>query len=183
MKKEKKVKKDDSKEIKKLEETRYMMATKAIHKLGDISREKPDICVIFDEDTDNFIGKWVMGLGYFNVRFPKKTTRELTEKEKKHYHGMTIQVGGYGCYTIRTIDVVNMADKYLKKEFTVRTRNSTYHFGRANQKGERKISKVEGPLEFSRGRIEFLAIGERMEVQVIKGPHPMWYTSTVKSIS
>src|SRR5262245_33776144 len=42
---------------------KYMMATKAIHQLGDISRDKPDICQIFGEDADNYIGNWVTGFG------------------------------------------------------------------------------------------------------------------------
>lgn len=35
---------------------RYMMATQAIHRLGDISREEPDLCVIHSEDAENYIG-------------------------------------------------------------------------------------------------------------------------------
>lgn len=73
--------------------SRYMMATKAIHKLGDISRDKPDLCVVHDEDKENYIGNWVTGFGFINVKFPKSTTRELTEEEKEHYHGMQVVIG------------------------------------------------------------------------------------------
>lgn len=64
---------------------RYMMATTAHHKIGDISRDEPDLAVVLDEDDDAYIGRWVAGFGFFNVRFPKATTRELTADERRHY--------------------------------------------------------------------------------------------------
>ena len=69
------------------------MATKAVHKLGDISRNKPDLCIVHDEDEKNYIGNWVTGFGFINVKFPKNTTRELSEEEKERYHGMQIAIG------------------------------------------------------------------------------------------
>jgi hypothetical protein len=54
-----------------MSETRYMMATTAIHQLGDISRDKSDLCYIHGEDGDNFIGRWATGYGFVNVKFPK----------------------------------------------------------------------------------------------------------------
>lgn len=75
----------------------YMMATKAIHQLGDISRKEPDLCIIDSEDSQHFIGAWVIdvtGYGlYINVRFPKSTTRELTDEEKEEWHGRQIVIG------------------------------------------------------------------------------------------
>ena len=71
---------------------KYMMATKAIHKMGDISRDEPDLCVVYDESGDNYIGQWVTGFGFINVKFPKKTTRELTEKEIEHYNTQYVQI-------------------------------------------------------------------------------------------
>jgi hypothetical protein len=65
----------------------YMMATRAMHKLGDISRDDPDLCIVDGEDGDDYIGVWVTGAGYIDVRFPKATTRELTEAERDHYRG------------------------------------------------------------------------------------------------
>lgn len=65
--------------------SKYMMATTAIHQLGDISNDTPDICVIYSEDEDNYIGNWVTGYGFINVKFPKSTTRELTQEEKDKY--------------------------------------------------------------------------------------------------
>ena len=69
-----------------------MMATKAIHKLGDISRKKEDICIIIDEDDDNYIGMWVTGYGFFDVKFPKSSTMELTPEEIEKYNLMHVQI-------------------------------------------------------------------------------------------
>ena len=82
---------------------RYMMATQAHHRLGDISRVEPDLCIIQSEDAENYIGNWVEGLGFIDVRFPKVTTRELTTDEIQHFHGRTITMGGR--YIIGTIDL------------------------------------------------------------------------------
>jgi hypothetical protein len=64
-----------------------MMATKAIHQTGDISRDTPYICVIHSEDDNNYIGNWVSGYGFIDVKFPKDTTKELTSEEIEKYHG------------------------------------------------------------------------------------------------
>ena len=71
---------------------KYMMATKAIHKMGDISRDKPDLCIINSEDESNYIGNWVTGYGFVEVEFPKETTRELTEEEIKNYNKSFIRL-------------------------------------------------------------------------------------------
>jgi hypothetical protein len=162
---------------------RYMMATKAIHQTGDISRDAPDICVVTHEDGENYVGNWVMGYGFIHVLFPKMTTWELTQEEKEHYHGMIIQVGSYFQYTLKTLDPVNVEEQYRDEELKVKTHNSTYLFGRANKNGERTIFRDESPLDFNRCRIAFLAIDERMEIRCFEGPHPMWYTSEVISIN
>jgi hypothetical protein len=73
--------------------TKYMMATKAIHQLGDISSSIPDLCVIHSEDDDNYIGNWVSGFGFVDVKFPKNTTRELTPEEVDKYHGNIYFIG------------------------------------------------------------------------------------------
>ena len=69
-----------------------MMATKAIHKLGDLSRKKENICIITDEDNDNYIGMWVTGYGFFDIKFPKSSTRELTPEEIEKYKSMYVQI-------------------------------------------------------------------------------------------
>jgi len=71
---------------------KYMMATTAIHQAGDISRDDPDLCVIFEEDDTNYIGNWVTGLGFIDVKFPKETTRPLTEQEIEKYNKLSIQI-------------------------------------------------------------------------------------------
>lgn len=72
--------------------SRYMMATTAIHQLGDISSTEPDLCRISSEDEENWIGSWVTGLGFIKVKFPKATTRELTKEECKEYNQMYVQI-------------------------------------------------------------------------------------------
>lgn len=86
---------------------KYMMATTAIHQLGDISSPDPDICIISSEDADNYIGSWVFGIGFFNVKFPKATTRELTPDEVERYNGTKLAMYGaisgehsYDCGTL-----------------------------------------------------------------------------------
>jgi hypothetical protein len=71
---------------------KYMMATKAIHMLGDLSRKEADICVISEEDKENYIGSWVFGFGFFGVKFPKETTRELTQEEIDKYNKVYLQI-------------------------------------------------------------------------------------------
>jgi len=75
-------------------ESRNMMATKALHKLGDLSCEEPSLCVVWDEDDECYIGMWVVGIGFTDVRFPKSTTRELTEEEKTEWGGKWLEIGG-----------------------------------------------------------------------------------------
>lgn len=76
-----------------LEEPRYMMATTAIHKAGDISRDTPDLCIIREEDEDNYYGEWILGFGFIGVRFPKSTTRKLTDGEILEWNGQKIAIG------------------------------------------------------------------------------------------
>lgn len=74
---------------------RYMIATVAHHKLGDISRDQPDIAYIDGEDGDDYIGQWVAGFAFTNVRFPKATTRELTAEDRERYDGRELEMSGY----------------------------------------------------------------------------------------
>lgn len=47
----------------------------------DLSRDEEDYFVV-DEELDNFyLGRWVTGLGFFNVAFPKATSRPVTDDE------------------------------------------------------------------------------------------------------
>ena len=83
---------------------KYMMATTAIHQLGDISSDTPDICIIHKEDEDNYIGNWVFGLGFINVKFPKASTRDLTEEEKVKFNGQKVAMYG-GCSGQKSYDM------------------------------------------------------------------------------
>lgn len=80
-------------------EPRYMMATKADHQLGDISRDEPDFCWITGEDEDNYIGHWITGFGFVNVKFPKETTRDLTPEEQaeadKRFRPENFRISGF----------------------------------------------------------------------------------------
>jgi len=78
----------------KSETPKYMMATTAIHLIGDISRDEPDLCIVIDEDSENYIGNWVTGFGFVHVNFPKATTKELTAEDVKRYHGMGLALAG-----------------------------------------------------------------------------------------
>lgn len=73
---------------------RYMMATQAIHAVGNLSRDEPSLAIIYDERERDYVGEWATGMGFINVRFPKETTRELTAAEREIYRGKLIEVGG-----------------------------------------------------------------------------------------
>lgn len=67
--------------------TKVGIATVAIHKLGNVSRDEPDYCILHSEDENDYYGNWCEGYGFMNIRFPKETTTiasdTLTEKVKK----------------------------------------------------------------------------------------------------
>lgn len=72
---------------------KYLMATKASHRGKDVSSDEPDLCFINGEECDDWIGGWVIGLRLMETRFPKATTRELTEAEIKEYEHLCVQIG------------------------------------------------------------------------------------------
>lgn len=72
--------------------TGYMMATTAYHLMGEISRDEYDLCYINSETDKYHIGNWITGYGFFDVLFPKKTTRPLTKEEIDKHNGTFIQV-------------------------------------------------------------------------------------------
>jgi hypothetical protein len=69
---------------------RYLMATAAIHLMGDLSESDPYPCVVYAEDWDVYYGMWVLGAGFFDVRFPRATTRPPTPEEKAHWESRVI---------------------------------------------------------------------------------------------
>jgi hypothetical protein len=82
----------------------HMMATKAYHQLGDISRNEPDLCYVYGEAGENkeyLVGQWVTGFGFFGVLYPVESTRELTEEEIKKYEDTYIQLADYTPHKIK----------------------------------------------------------------------------------
>ena len=56
---------------------------KAIHQLGDISRDvyNAELIVVDGEDESNWIGHFVEGFGFVNVRFAKDDCKVATAEE------------------------------------------------------------------------------------------------------
>lgn len=75
-------------------DTKYMIGTKAYHILGEISSNVEDIFWASEETDDYWIGAWVTGLGFVSVCFPKETSRELTDQERKEYARNTYTLAG-----------------------------------------------------------------------------------------
>lgn len=77
---------------------KYMIATTAHHKLGDLSRsiegevDEENLCQIMGESGDYYVGSWVTGFGFFHVMFPKTATRELTADEVKKFKAMRFAI-------------------------------------------------------------------------------------------
>jgi len=77
---------------------KYLIGTTAIAKLGDISREFDKDCLIENlchvnrEDDKNYYGMWITGFGFFNVKFPKETTRELTQEEIEYCNTKRVRI-------------------------------------------------------------------------------------------
>jgi hypothetical protein len=80
-----------------------MMATKAKHPVGDLSLSKPCLCIIDREEGDYYVGSWVLGFCVIDMKFPKVSTRELTEEEVKHWNGRGLCVGN------RLVEVIQIA--------------------------------------------------------------------------
>lgn len=87
-------KQEIQKEVNKMSKVdKYLMGTKAFHQLGDLDRDKEDLFHADGETDKYYLGMWVTGYGFFNVCFPKETSRELTEEEINKYSKMSVQIG------------------------------------------------------------------------------------------
>ncbi len=71
----------------------YLIGTKAYHQLGDISRDVEYLLLAVGETEKFWVGMWVTGFGFFNVIFPKETTRQLTAEEVEIYNNKYVGVG------------------------------------------------------------------------------------------
>ena len=75
---------------------KILVGSMAYHQLGDISREwgmdipykhgTPEYFYAQKETEHYYIGSWAEGFGFFNVVYPKNTTRELTQEELEYYN-------------------------------------------------------------------------------------------------
>jgi uncharacterized cupin superfamily protein len=65
--------------------SKLVTATKALHKIGDISSEEPDLAQVNKREGNFYVGSWVCGVGFFDVKFPIETTRPCTEEEKAYW--------------------------------------------------------------------------------------------------
>ena len=63
----------------------YLLATKAIHKLGDISRDYGDIAIVSQKDDKYYCGYWANGFGFFNIKFPIDTSKIITKEEAQQF--------------------------------------------------------------------------------------------------
>jgi hypothetical protein len=81
---------------------KYRMATQAAHITGDLGRENPALCIVHGETADHYVGSFIFGFGFYNVKFPKATTRKLTPEEAARFNGAFIRIGSsaYGPITI-----------------------------------------------------------------------------------
>lgn len=77
-----------------------MMATRALHKAGDISRDEADLCACFGKMRGYYIGNWVTGFGFVDVKFPVATTRHLTRADKNAFNGKRISIGSSWSYKL-----------------------------------------------------------------------------------
>jgi len=104
---------------------KYMMATKAIHQTGDISSDIPDLCFVRSDDGENYyIGEWIFGIGFLDVKFPKNTTRELNDNEIEEYHGTPYFIGS------NFAGIINITGENYEKLATLeKTDGSTKYFG------------------------------------------------------
>lgn len=80
--------------IKKDQTGLYAMGKEAHHLLGDVSRDKWDLIIIFKEDKESYYGNWVFGYGLVDVRFSKKSIKQLNKKELRKYDDTGYGISG-----------------------------------------------------------------------------------------
>lgn len=95
----------------------YMMGTRAIAGRNDISRDAPDLCVIYGKKRGYYIGNWVTGLGFVGVRFPIATTRRLASAERRYYHNRWFNLNGCSFYQFKT-GIRSRGEHLVKAEAT-----------------------------------------------------------------
>ncbi|SFF22772.1 hypothetical protein SAMN04487969_11944 [Paenibacillus algorifonticola] len=66
----------------------------AIHKLGDIRREEDELIIVKSETEDHFIGNFVEGFGFMEVKYQKSDCRPLLPSEIEKLNNSRIGLGG-----------------------------------------------------------------------------------------
>ena len=141
----------------------YKMATKAIHAAGDISRDEPDLCVVHSETIAHYIGNWIFGFGFVDVKFPRNTTRDLNQKEMDQWNGQCYSLGSM-IYHLEIPEATNNI-AIPTELFEVHTKNTIYRFDPSTQErwGRMKCWKknIDSDPDFDRldrpVKITFLA--------------------------
>ena len=85
---------------------KYMMATMAVHQLGDLSSDVPDLCYIKYASSTDYYGSWVEGFGFVNVKFPKETTRDLTQEEITKYNKLSIRINNQPAMRLKVDSII-----------------------------------------------------------------------------
>lgn len=63
---------------------KLILATKAYHKMGELTREIPDFAIVTGETETDYIGHWARHLVLFvEVHFPKQTSRLVTVEDAR----------------------------------------------------------------------------------------------------
>jgi len=70
----------------------HMMGTQAYHQLGRLSKAVPELCFIYNETKDHYVGAWITGFDMREVLFPKKTTKDLTPRQIKGLALLKIEI-------------------------------------------------------------------------------------------
>ncbi|TSC67444.1 MAG: hypothetical protein G01um101466_708 [Parcubacteria group bacterium Gr01-1014_66] len=151
---------------------RYMMATTAHHMMGDVSSDEPNICEIDSEDEEYYIGNWVAGLEFPEVKFPKATTRELTADEKSYHNGHVLIMGRTIIGVIHIPDAPN-AVPISNEPVVVYTRNAVYRLGKAGEKGIRAIVKDGSALTFGWCVVKSLMLHRPLVLMGLHGQDPV----------
>jgi hypothetical protein len=80
-------------ELPKIDAKDVMMSTACYyaHENGELAEfTKPDFVIITGESGDCYTGRWLTGVGFSGVRFPKDKTRAMTDDERQQYEQMRI---------------------------------------------------------------------------------------------
>lgn len=82
--------------------SKHMMLRKngeAWHCRGDLHRDElawEPIFVYAEDGSDYWVGHYVEGFGFIDVRFLKSDCRDMTEAELQHYENAKLEIVGFG---------------------------------------------------------------------------------------